>query len=105
MNFYWGKVLNFVALLSLVSVCLSNTVAKEIVLENRAGIKCMVQQTKEGYSLGKMMVNGKYVESPLVKGMMFLLNTTDDSEHWLFAAEGKKISSLEAVFSGRGGIN
>lgn len=96
---------NLVILIAL--VCLTVPMhldAGDIVLENNLGIKCIIPKQKEGYAFGSIYMNGKLVERPLLKGMMKFKNTADDTEYWLYASMGKKISDSKATFSGKGAI-
>lgn len=81
-----------------------NIYASDIVLQNNAGIKCIIKDLPEGYAFGSIHVNDKLVEKQLLKGMVMFKDTKDDKEHWLYASKVNKISDGKATFEGKGEI-
>ena len=78
--------------------------AKDIIIENNVGIKCIITEEKEGYTFGAIYANDKLVERPLLKGMIMFKDIKNGKKYWLYASKGKKVSDGKTTFEGKGNI-
>jgi len=72
----------FIAVI-LMSFCMIYTgIAEDIVMENQSGVKVIIPKTDAGYTLGSISLQGKLIESPLLKGMIKVKNTRTNTVTW-----------------------
>jgi hypothetical protein len=92
-------------MLIIVLCTISPGFADEITLENNAGVKIVIPKTSDGYSFGSLYLNGKRVERSLLKGMIKVKNTENNTDIWLYASMASQISDSKWKFSGKGNID
>ena len=84
---------------------ISQSLAENIILENKSGVKIVIPKTAKGYAFGTVSLNGNPVEDSLQDGMILFKNIENNQDFWFYASEEKKISSLKWQFSGEGNID
>ncbi len=95
---------HFIVLVLLYSFIPIEIDAKDIVIENNLGVKCIVKDEVGGYAFGSIYLNGELMEKPLLKGIMMFKDTENGKEYWLYASKGKKVSNGKVTLSGKGDI-
>jgi len=76
-------------------------VIASISLENRRGVRWVLDQRARGWALGTISLNNKPVEAPVRSGMLALRNIASHQTLWPAATKGERIDERTARFSGK----